>query len=117
MSTQAKILITIAVVLIVIWAYFYFTRGKSPTKKQKDTLAVCISKSGAKFYGTQTCPHCIAQKEKFGDDAKYLPLVDCSANPQACMDAKIEAYPTWIIKGKKHVGELEPARLAELTGC
>ena len=74
--------------------------GGTGTSTKFNQFAQCISQKKLKFYGAFWCPHCQAQKAAFGDGAQYLPYIECS-NPdksqtQACVDAKIESYPTWV---------------------
>lgn len=74
-----------------------------------------------KFYGTYWCPECQKQKRRFGRVADQLPYVECSPNgrngPMAfeCAQAGIESFPTWIIRGQRVAGVLEPEELARRT--
>ncbi|MFH1650106.1 MAG: peptidylprolyl isomerase [Candidatus Woesearchaeota archaeon] len=87
-------------------------------------LATCLADNGAYFYGASWCSHCNSQKELFGEAAKDLPYVECStpenpnAQAQACKDAGITGYPTWVFKdGTRVSGEQSFAQLAKLSGC
>ena len=81
-----------------------------------------LKKIGAKMYGAWWCPHCFDQKQLFGHDAaKNLPYTECAEkginpNPDACVAAKVESFPTWVIKGKTYSGTLELKKLAEYSG-
>lgn len=118
-----KKIIYILIVLLFIGgvAYVIF----APEKAGKyDDFAKCITDSGAKFYGTFWCPHCQAQKAKFGKSAKFLPYTECSTPDgqgqlQVCKDAGITAYPTWMFANATTsiVGDLEFSELAERTSC
>ena len=121
-------MIALAVFGGIVW--LIVTPGK-PGKL--DAFAKCIKDSGAKFYGAFWCPHCAAQKARFGKSADYLPYIECS-NPdgqsqnQTCTDIGITTYPTWyfptttsptatttaydVIKG-----EQELVDLANRTSC
>ncbi len=97
--------------------------GKTVTGKY-DAFAKCIKDSGAKLYGAFWCPHCQAQKARFGTSEKYLPYIECSTpdgqgQTQACKDAGITTYPTWQFANSTttEVGEKELAELASSTGC
>lgn len=86
-------------------------------------LAKHLTKIGAKMYGAFWCPHCFEQKELLGKEAfKEVNYVECADpnNPnqqaQACFDAKIESYPTWIIKDQVYRGAQLPEKLAEISG-
>jgi uncharacterized membrane protein len=86
-------------------------------------LAKHLTKIGAKMYGAFWCPHCFEQKQLFGKAAfEKINSVECADanNPtqqaQACIDAKIESYPTWEIKGKLDSGAQLLDKLAETSG-
>lgn len=88
-----------------------------------DTLAQCLTDKGAKFYGASWCQHCQAQKKIFGNSEKLLPYIECSlpdgkTQTQACIDAKIQQYPTWeFADATRTTGVQQPAALAEKAGC
>jgi uncharacterized membrane protein len=93
----------------------------SMSQDQLVALADHLKDSGAVFYGAYWCPHCQAQKAMFGAAASHLPYVECDpggTNPQpdACQAAGVKAYPTWVINGQTHEGEVQPAELAQLSG-
>lgn len=85
-------------------------------------LAKYLKQIGAKEYGAFWCPHCHDQKQLFGKEASALfEYIECDPNgknarPQVCKDAKIEGYPTWVIKGQKYSGVYSLEKLAEMTG-
>lgn len=87
------------------------------------SLAKCLSDKGAKLYGAYWCSHCAAQKNLFSGSLKDLNYVECDAggpggNPQACIDAGIEAYPTWQMPGADPlVGTHSLDKLAAWSGC
>jgi thiol-disulfide isomerase/thioredoxin len=87
-------------------------------------LAQCMKESGAVFYGAFWCPHCMRQKELFGEEAmSALAYVECSTSDgksqtQICKDKKIESYPTWEFKdGSRVTGEQSLTTLAAKTSC
>lgn len=117
--------ILIAVVLIAGIVYLIKTPGK-PGKY--DTFAQCLKDKGAVFYGAFWCPHCQAQKARFGKSAKLLPYVECSTPDskgqlQICKDVGITTYPTWHFTNdvstttKVLTGEVELVDLAKETNC
>lgn len=88
-------------------------------------LAKHLASAGARMYGAFWCSHCYEQKQAFGQEAaKLLPYVECYPEgyrrgvklAQACEDAKIEGFPTWVINGELRPGEQELSELARLTG-
>ncbi|MEM4166489.1 MAG: hypothetical protein QW153_01170 [Candidatus Bilamarchaeaceae archaeon] len=86
-----------------------------------EEFAKCLTEKGAVLYGAYWCPHCRNQKELFGESIKYIKYVECQApnggQTEECTKAGIDAYPTWIINGKKYLGEKKLSELASLTGC
>lgn len=72
-----------------------------------------IGEEDAKFIGNNSvlytqykCVHCLNQEKLFGENIKYLNIIDCfkEENRKNCSEAGIEGTPTWIIKGKKYEG-------------
>ena len=89
-----------------------------------DSFATCIKNSGAVFYGAFWCPHCQAEKARFGVSERLLPYVECSTpdgqgQTQICKDKGIQTYPTWQFANSTTTitGELELTDLAQRTSC
>ena len=104
-------------------AAFVYWQGLPPPAHEYDALAKCIAQSSTTFYGASWCPHCAAQKTKFGTGAQYLPYTECalpsgSGQTQVCIDHNITQYPTWVFAdGSRLVGVQTPQTLATKTGC
>lgn len=85
-------------------------------------LATYLQGIKAKMYGAYWCPHCHAQQELFGKQAfTAITYIECDprgkdAQPDLCKAAKIQAYPTWEIRGKYYTGRLSLEKLAILSG-
>ena len=81
----------------------------TPAQRQ---LAKQLNKAGLKYYGSWRCPACQYQGRLFGTPAvESLPYVECArpqslpAQHQACLDARIMGFPTWIHpSGERRVG-------------
>lgn len=67
------------------------------TQNNLTEAAKCISEKTT-LYTQLGCHACQEQEEMFGDDYQYLNAVDCYTFPKKCMDNKIRATPTWVIK-------------------
>jgi hypothetical protein len=111
-------------------AAFVYWQGLPPPAHLYDALAKCIAQTSTTFYGASWCPHCAAQKTKFGTGAQYLPYVECAPpsggagggsgtnETRICVSHDIVQYPTWIFAdGSRLVGVQTPQTLATKTGC
>ncbi|BAQ62293.1 hypothetical protein GM3708_2699 [Geminocystis sp. NIES-3708] len=84
-------------------------------------LAKHLASKGAVMYSAYWCPHCYEQKQLFGKEAfKEVGKVECDPKgiapaPQKCVDAKIRAFPSWVINGELHEGVQTLEELAKLT--
>lgn len=84
-------------------------------------LAKHLTAIGAKMYGAFWCPHCYEQKQLFGKEAaKEFLYIECDAQgknpqPQACVAAGVQSYPTWVVKGKTYRGTQSLEKLAEAS--
>jgi len=67
------------------------------------------------LYVQTGCSHCVEQENLFGDNVKYLTIVDCLTDTETCINLGIEGTPTWIINGQKYVGVQSIEKLKELT--
>ncbi|MFC1639046.1 hypothetical protein ACFL26_02120 [Patescibacteria group bacterium] len=89
----------------------------------RETLAICLTESGAVMYGAWWCSACQTQLRMFGPYRDLLNYVDCYPDygwteSQECLDVGIEAYPTWIFgDGSRGGGSEIPPNLAEEAGC
>ncbi len=96
---------------------------EEPAAVDYTEFAECVADSGAVFYHASWCGHCEQQKLLFGDAWTHLNEVQCDVEGEAgqieeCVNAGIEAYPTWIFSdGTKEPGVHPLISLAETTGC
>lgn len=67
------------------------------------------------LYVQTGCSHCKDQEALFGNNLKYLNIID-ERDMQKFIDAGIEATPTWVINGQKYIGVQSIEKLRELTG-
>lgn len=111
---KKKSLISLAVILIVVViAIAILTRSHPETS---DDVAKCIG-SKATLYIQLGCHACEIQEEKFGDSYEFISEVDCFLERDKCIADNIEATPTWVINGEKHVGARSVEDIQKLTGC
>jgi glutaredoxin len=120
---RIRIAIWVMFSICAVLAIYVYWQGLPPPPGTYDALAKCIAQSSTTFYGASWCPHCAAQKTKFGTGAQYLPYVECSlsggtAQTQVCIDHDIVQYPTWVFAdGSRLIGVQTPQTLAKKTGC
>ncbi|MBI4261949.1 hypothetical protein HY624_00295 [Candidatus Uhrbacteria bacterium] len=123
MKTKLPLIVGAMIILIAIvigiqrWMYTQSTSALT-------SFADCLTTKGAIMYGTWWCPHCKNQKDLFGKSFDHVRYVECAptGNPnmraQACIDAKIEGYPTWIFAdGSRREREMTLDELREKTQC
>lgn len=119
-KTVKKIVIySIIVLIIAAIIYFPISNAKKPGKY--DDFAKCLTEKKAAFYGSFQCPACAKQKQLFGKSMNYVNYVECGPigqQSQACKDASIKAYPTWIFNNNlTREGILSLEELSQVTGC
>jgi uncharacterized membrane protein len=94
----------------------------TPSGNAELQLARHLTKIGAKLYTAWWCPHCHVQKSLFGKNAyPRLSIVECdpqgkNTQVKVCDAAKVEGFPTWIIKGQRLEGEQLLETLAKVSG-
>jgi hypothetical protein len=118
------LLVTLGAVVLVIGGLIYLSNRTEGAPGQYDKLAQCLTEKGVKFYGASWCPHCAEQKRMFGSSMKHVTYVECAlpgnqrGQTQACDEAKIESYPTWVFPdGSRLTGEQLPKTLGDKAGC
>jgi hypothetical protein len=81
-------------------------------------LAQCLAEKNFVMYGARTCSWCEKEKANFGSAFDYVPYVECSAEPQTCIEAGIQGTPTWVLPdGRKLVGYQGLEKLSLESGC
>ena len=103
-------LVILGVIIIAIVALA--TKNSAPETSEE--IAKCIGEKSI-LYVQLGCYACEAQKDLFGENYKYLNLVDCFYEKEKC--SGIEGTPTWEIKGEKYKRIQSIQELQELTGC
>ena len=107
-----KSITTILVILgVIIFSTIILIKSNGNTDQQ---LAKCIGQN-SEFYIQLGCNACKTQTDKFGDNKKYLNIIDCWYEREKCLEIKYT--PTWIINGKKYTGVQSIKKLKKLTGC
>ncbi|MDP3948777.1 MAG: hypothetical protein Q8Q17_02410 [bacterium] len=117
---KLKIILTFAFLTFILLS----KRGED-TSGSLDSFAQCLASKGITMYGAEWCSHCQNEKNRFGDSFRFVPYVECPADPNRCLSAGVNAYPTWIFPAsladgpgdKKLVGEQGLQKLSDESGC
>jgi len=113
-----KTIVAILILLIAVLAVAYIMLRPRPLAVNLDDFAQCLADKGAIMYGAEWCPYCQNEKKAFGPSFKNINYVECPDDPQKCIAAGIDSYPTWILKdGKKLEGKQGLEKLAQESGC
>ena len=110
-STLITVFIILILASLILWSFF-----KKPQNSTTEELTKCIGENSI-LYVQLGCTHCETQEEMFGENYKYLNVVDCVYEEEKCINAGIKATPTWIIKNKVYEGFQTKDKLKEITGC
>ena len=114
---KSKYLVILGIGIAAIIAV-YLLYPRQQTNGQLDAFAQCLAEKNITMYGAEWCPHCQNEKKAFGDSFKFVLYVECTDDPQKCLTAGINGYPTWIFPdGKKLEGEQGLNKLSQQSGC
>jgi hypothetical protein len=123
-SDGKKKVMTYGVALILLIAAFVAGRYYRNYKNHKyDAFAQCLASKQAKMYGLYWCPHCIEQKEEFGESFHYVPYVECAIKGSSeevaiCKIAGVTHFPSWQFGTEPpREGVLSLEALSDKTGC
>jgi hypothetical protein len=118
---KTKTLVTYGVVVILLAAAFI--AGRYYKNHKYDAFAKCLATKQAKMYGLYWCPHCIEQKEMFGEAFHYVPYQECaikgsSEEAPVCKIAGVKLFPAWQFGDEPpKEGVLSMEALSDKTGC
>ena len=103
--------ITVLIILgVIILSTIILSRGNGVSQQ----TATCIGQN-SELYVQLGCNACKTQEEMFGENKKYLNIIDCWFERNKC--GEITHTPTWIIQGKRYEGVQSIEKLKELTRC
>jgi hypothetical protein len=116
MNKEKVVTVAIIFSILLIAGIIIYSKTKGPENNAIPSIQVSEYIGARSILYVQTgCSHCIEQEALFGENAKYLNMIDCVQYAQVCIKAGIEATPTWVINGKKYVGVQSIEKLKELT--
>jgi hypothetical protein len=118
---KKKKMFTYGAVVVLLAAAFI--AGRHYRNHKYDSFAKCMASKQAKMYGLYWCPHCIEQKEMFGDAFHYVPYVECAIKGSSelateCKIAGVKLFPSWQFGSEPpKEGVLSLDALSDKTGC
>lgn len=118
---KKKKMFTYGAVVVLLAAAFI--AGRYYRNHKYDSFAKCLATKQAKMYGLYWCPHCIEQKEMFGDAFHYVPYVECAIKGSSelateCKIAGVKLFPSWQFGSERpKEGVLSLDALSDKTGC
>ncbi len=115
---QKEKFVTIGIIILVLFIAGAIIFSKTTGFVVKNTVSEAEARwigEHSVLYAQAGCIHCKEQEDLFGENVKYLTIVDCIEDIQTCILAGIEGTPTWIINGEKYVGVQSIEKLKELT--
>ncbi len=113
MASKKKKITLIIIFGVILLAVLVLTK---PSPETDEEIAKCIAKN-SELYVQLGCHACEIQEKMFGDNCKYLNIIDCFFEREKCIEKNIRATPTWIINGKEYIGVQSIEKLKNLTGC
>lgn len=114
---SSKKIIVFSIIFIIFAGIVYASVSYYTKPGEYDEFAKCLTDKGYKMYGVDWCPNCRNQKKMFGKSFKYVDYIECTKQKEACSQAQIEGYPTWIVDTETYVGVQSLARLSSISEC
>jgi hypothetical protein len=117
---RKNILVYGSILILIAGVYYAGWRHKN---HKYDAFAQCLAAHQAKMYGLYWCPHCIEQKEMFGQSFHYVPYVECAIRNSSelapeCKVAGVKLFPSWQFGlDPPKEGELSLDALSVKSGC
>lgn len=110
--------------VVVLGALHLYYEGMPAPRENPRLMALAehLRETGVVYYGAYWCPNCQRQGQLFGSSEHRLPYVECTPQGRSgpvsdeCLAARVRAYPTWIIDGRRIEGVLVPEDLARQSG-
>jgi hypothetical protein len=120
-GADIKKIATYSIVIVLLAAAFI--AGRHYRNHKYDSFAKCLAAKQAKMYGLYWCPHCLEQKEMFGDAFHYVSYQECaikgsSEEAPVCKIAGVKMFPAWQFGDEApKEGVLSLEALSDKTGC
>ena len=120
-GANTKKFVTYGIVVILLAGAFI--AGRHYKNHKYDSFAQCLATKQAKMYGLYWCPHCLEQKEMFGEAFHFVPYQECAIKGSSeevplCKIAGVKMFPAWQFGDEApKEGVLSLEALSDKTGC
>ena len=109
------------IVLIAAFVSCVLLNDDTDVTVSMDDIANNITANGWVLYSTTSCPHCVEQKNVFGESIDYILIINCDLNENAygeCVAKNVTGVPTWInsVTGEMRMGVQNVDNLIEMGG-
>lgn len=95
---------TIIIISIIIISALGILFLKNYNNKNINLEDAMIIGNNSILYVQTGCSHCKEQEDLFGENIKYLKIINCLEEIDTCINNNITVTPTWIINNKKYEG-------------
>lgn len=112
MFTKNNIITLIIILSILLFSLYILTKPKENNTSEE--VVKCIGQNSILYVQTG-CPHCKTQENLFGENLKYIKIIDCWEQREKCIH--IDATPSWEINNELYRGIQSIEKLKELTNC
>ena len=117
-AKKSKQLILVVGIIGIAGALVWYLSNSQPPATALDSFAQCLRDKRVMMYGADWCPHCQNEKKAFGESFRFVNYIECPKEPQKCLSANINGYPTWTFTdGRRFEGELGLQKLSLESGC
>ena len=122
MEFQKRILITLIVGIVLISMFFIITNSITKytgfsVSNADANFKKCLSEQGIVLYiNTEKVSETLNDIELI-QYFEYIKIKNCFRDKTACIQDKINSFPTWVIRDNKINRDITSEELSELSGC
>ena len=122
MGFKKRILITLIVGVILISVFFVITNSITKytgflVSNADDNFKKCLNDQEIVLYiNTEKVSETLNNIELI-QYFEYIKIKNCFRNKNACIQDKVNSFPTWVIKDNKINRDITSEELSELSGC
>tara|TARA_B110000046_G_scaffold175391_1_gene200016 strand:+ start:535 stop:915 length:381 start_codon:yes stop_codon:yes gene_type:complete len=117
--TKRKLVLVAVIAIVLLTAVKRKPKSKVAAVEKSlnsdtQSLADRLKSANAICFGAEWCGFTKKQLAETQSLTGAYSYVDCETDKNKCKSAGINAYPTWVINGKKHEGFMTSKRLSDV---